>query len=195
MMASAVDTPGPIRTGPRVVAGPANGASPERSIGDPRPASSCPSRSRRSTWRHARRRWHPPPQIPPREYQRCLFHERQLRRVTANTRRDSEEFLAVASRLGLGRDDHPISLERRRPGTRRPHGRPRQRRRRAAVRWGEPPRRASPSESRPERGAPAGSSGTPAYGSCCASGYPLRPSGRPSRPRPRSPRGRRNGRA
>ena len=35
------------------------------------------------------------------EYERDLFHERQLRSVTANTRADGEEFLAIASRIPL----------------------------------------------------------------------------------------------
>jgi alcohol dehydrogenase, propanol-preferring len=40
-------------------------------------------------------------QIPPLDYQRHLFQERQIRSVTANTRRDGEEFLALAARLGV----------------------------------------------------------------------------------------------
>jgi len=39
--------------------------------------------------------------IPPLVYQQHLFFERELRSVTANTRRDGEEFLALASRLGV----------------------------------------------------------------------------------------------
>ena len=39
--------------------------------------------------------------IPPLDYQRHLFQERQLRSVTANTRSDGEEFLALAGRLHL----------------------------------------------------------------------------------------------
>jgi propanol-preferring alcohol dehydrogenase len=39
--------------------------------------------------------------IPPLNYQRHLFQERTLRCVTANTRRDGEEFLAIADRIGL----------------------------------------------------------------------------------------------
>jgi alcohol dehydrogenase, propanol-preferring len=39
--------------------------------------------------------------VPPLDYQRHLFQERQLRSVTANTRADGEEFLALAARLGL----------------------------------------------------------------------------------------------
>ena len=40
-------------------------------------------------------------EIPPLDYQRHLFLERNLRSVTANTRRDGEELLTVASRLGV----------------------------------------------------------------------------------------------
>lgn len=39
--------------------------------------------------------------IPVLDYQRHLFQERQVRSVTANTRRDGEEFLALAARIGL----------------------------------------------------------------------------------------------
>ncbi|HYA69349.1 MAG TPA: zinc-dependent alcohol dehydrogenase family protein [Acidimicrobiales bacterium] len=39
--------------------------------------------------------------IPPLDYQAHLFQERQLRSVTANTRRDGEEFLMLAARLGI----------------------------------------------------------------------------------------------
>jgi propanol-preferring alcohol dehydrogenase len=39
--------------------------------------------------------------VPVLDYQRHLFQERQLRSVTANTRADGEEFLALAARLGL----------------------------------------------------------------------------------------------
>jgi propanol-preferring alcohol dehydrogenase len=40
-------------------------------------------------------------EVPPLDYQRHLFQERQVRTVTANTRADGEEFLALADRLGL----------------------------------------------------------------------------------------------
>src|SRR5829696_6305663 len=40
-------------------------------------------------------------EIPPLDYQSHLFLERQIRSVTANTRADGEEFLALAGRLGL----------------------------------------------------------------------------------------------
>ncbi|HUY20806.1 MAG TPA: zinc-dependent alcohol dehydrogenase family protein [Acidimicrobiales bacterium] len=39
--------------------------------------------------------------VPPLHYQDHLFYERQVRSVTANTRRDGEEFLRLASRLGV----------------------------------------------------------------------------------------------
>jgi len=39
--------------------------------------------------------------IPPLSYQKHLFQERELRSVTANTRRDGEEFLSLAARIGL----------------------------------------------------------------------------------------------
>jgi propanol-preferring alcohol dehydrogenase len=39
--------------------------------------------------------------IPVLNYDRDLFQERTLRSVTANTRRDGEEFLAIADRIGL----------------------------------------------------------------------------------------------
>jgi propanol-preferring alcohol dehydrogenase len=39
--------------------------------------------------------------IPPLDHQRELFDERELRTVTANTRRDGEEFLAIAANLDL----------------------------------------------------------------------------------------------
>ena len=48
--------------------------------------------------------------VPPLDYQRHLFQERQLRSVTANTRADGEEFLALASRLGLRVTAQPYPL-------------------------------------------------------------------------------------
>ncbi|WP_165763497.1 MULTISPECIES: cation-transporting P-type ATPase [unclassified Nocardioides] len=39
--------------------------------------------------------------VPPLDYQRHLFLERDLRTVTSNTRRDGEELLALAERLGV----------------------------------------------------------------------------------------------
>jgi len=40
-------------------------------------------------------------EIPPLNYEAELFHERQLRSVTANTRADGEEFLRLAARFGI----------------------------------------------------------------------------------------------
>jgi propanol-preferring alcohol dehydrogenase len=40
-------------------------------------------------------------EVPPLEYQRHLFLERDLRTVTSNTRRDGEELLALSARLGV----------------------------------------------------------------------------------------------
>src|SRR5262245_46764585 len=40
-------------------------------------------------------------EIPPLNYDRDLFQEKRLRSVTANTRTDGEEFLAIASRIGI----------------------------------------------------------------------------------------------
>jgi alcohol dehydrogenase, propanol-preferring len=49
--------------------------------------------------------------IPPLGYERHLFHERQLRSVTANTRADGEEFLTLAGRLGLHVATTPYPLD------------------------------------------------------------------------------------
>ena len=48
--------------------------------------------------------------VPPLDYQRHLFQERQLRSVTANTRADGEEFLALADRLRLRVTTQPYPL-------------------------------------------------------------------------------------
>ena len=40
-------------------------------------------------------------EVPPLDYDRHLFQERQVRSVTANTRADGEEFLGLAARMGL----------------------------------------------------------------------------------------------
>ncbi len=40
-------------------------------------------------------------EIPPLDYERDLFQERQLRSVTSNTRADGEEFLAIAAEIGV----------------------------------------------------------------------------------------------
>jgi propanol-preferring alcohol dehydrogenase len=49
-------------------------------------------------------------EIPALDYQRHLFEERQLRSVTANTRRDGEEFLTLAANLGLAVETTPYPL-------------------------------------------------------------------------------------
>ena len=49
--------------------------------------------------------------IPPLDYARHLFEERQLRSVTANTRRDGEEFLAAAARHHLRVTTQPYPLD------------------------------------------------------------------------------------
>ena len=50
--------------------------------------------------------------VPPLDYQRHLFQERQLRSVTANTRADGEEFLTLAARLGLAVTTQRYPLDR-----------------------------------------------------------------------------------
>jgi propanol-preferring alcohol dehydrogenase len=49
--------------------------------------------------------------VPPLDYQRHLFLERQVRSVTANTRANGEEFLALAARLGLRVTTTPYPLD------------------------------------------------------------------------------------
>ena len=49
--------------------------------------------------------------IPPLDYQKHLFMERQVRSVTANTRADGEEFLALAARLELEVTATPYGLD------------------------------------------------------------------------------------
>ncbi len=49
--------------------------------------------------------------IPALDYERDLFGERELRSVTANTRADGEEFLALAARIGLTVTTTPYGLE------------------------------------------------------------------------------------
>ncbi len=51
-------------------------------------------------------------EIPPLDYAAHLFEERQLRSVTANTRADGEEFLALAARLALEVTTVPYPLSR-----------------------------------------------------------------------------------
>ncbi|HVT77617.1 MAG TPA: zinc-dependent alcohol dehydrogenase family protein [Acidimicrobiales bacterium] len=50
--------------------------------------------------------------IPPLDYQRHLFQERQLRSVTANTRADGEAFLDVAARIGIQVHTEPYPFAR-----------------------------------------------------------------------------------
>ena len=52
--------------------------------------------------------------VPSLDYQDHLFQERQLRSVTANTRADGEEFLAIAARHRHPRRDHAVPAGRRR---------------------------------------------------------------------------------
>ncbi|MFG2006473.1 zinc-binding alcohol dehydrogenase family protein [Spirillospora sp. NPDC048911] len=49
--------------------------------------------------------------VPSLDYQRHLFQERQVRSVTANTRADGEEFLALAARLGVAVTTRPYGLD------------------------------------------------------------------------------------
>jgi propanol-preferring alcohol dehydrogenase len=49
--------------------------------------------------------------IPPLDYERHLFEERQLRSVTANTRHDGEELLAIAARIGMRVETTPYALD------------------------------------------------------------------------------------
>jgi propanol-preferring alcohol dehydrogenase len=49
-------------------------------------------------------------EIPSLDYEGHLFQERQLRSVTANTRADGEEFLALAARLGISVTTQPYPL-------------------------------------------------------------------------------------
>ena len=51
-------------------------------------------------------------EIPPLDYAAHLFLERQVRSVTANTRADGEELLALAARLGLETTTTPYPLDR-----------------------------------------------------------------------------------
>ncbi|HEY3238699.1 MAG TPA: zinc-dependent alcohol dehydrogenase family protein [Acidimicrobiia bacterium] len=50
-------------------------------------------------------------EIPALDYQRHLFHERQVRSVTANTRADGEEFLALAARIPIRVTTQPYRLD------------------------------------------------------------------------------------
>ena len=50
--------------------------------------------------------------IPPLGYERDLFYERQVRSVTANTREDAREFLALAAQHGVRATTHPYPMSR-----------------------------------------------------------------------------------
>ncbi|MFD0691860.1 zinc-dependent alcohol dehydrogenase family protein [Actinomadura fibrosa] len=49
--------------------------------------------------------------VPPLDYQRHLFQEREVRSVTANTRADGEEFLRLAARLDVAVTTRPYPLD------------------------------------------------------------------------------------
>src|SRR5260370_41147671 len=49
--------------------------------------------------------------IPPLNYERHLFYERQLRSVTSNTREDGREFLRFAAEHKLAVTVHPYPLD------------------------------------------------------------------------------------
>lgn len=48
--------------------------------------------------------------VPPLNYERELFYEKELRSVTANTRLDGEEFLTLAARLGVRATTRPYPM-------------------------------------------------------------------------------------
>ena len=50
-------------------------------------------------------------EIPPLNYERMLFYERELRSVTANTRADGEEFLRIAGEIPIQTSIVPFELE------------------------------------------------------------------------------------
>ncbi|MDA8356699.1 MAG: zinc-dependent alcohol dehydrogenase family protein [Actinomycetota bacterium] len=50
--------------------------------------------------------------VPELDYETHLFYERELRSVTANTRRDGEEFLATAARIGISVHTTPYPFDR-----------------------------------------------------------------------------------
>ncbi|MFD8735356.1 zinc-binding alcohol dehydrogenase family protein [Streptomyces sp. NPDC059618] len=50
--------------------------------------------------------------VPPLRYESDLFYEKELRSVTANTREDGREFLALATRYGIRATTHAYPLER-----------------------------------------------------------------------------------
>jgi alcohol dehydrogenase, propanol-preferring len=49
-------------------------------------------------------------QIPPLDYERHLFHEKELRSVTANTRADGEEFMEIAGKIPIHTHTMPFPL-------------------------------------------------------------------------------------
>ena len=49
--------------------------------------------------------------IPPLDYERHLFYEKELRSVTANTRRDGEEFLKIAGEIPILTHTAPMALD------------------------------------------------------------------------------------
>ncbi|MBV8450959.1 MAG: alcohol dehydrogenase, partial [Deltaproteobacteria bacterium] len=49
--------------------------------------------------------------IPPLDYERHLFHEKELRSVTANTRRDGEEFLKIAGEIPIRTHTAAMALD------------------------------------------------------------------------------------
>jgi len=49
--------------------------------------------------------------IPPLDYERHLFYEKELRSVTANTRRDGEEFLKIAGEIPIRTHTAAMELE------------------------------------------------------------------------------------
>jgi propanol-preferring alcohol dehydrogenase len=51
-------------------------------------------------------------EIPRMDYERALFQEKRLRSVTANTRVDGQEFLAIAARIGVEVTTVPYPFER-----------------------------------------------------------------------------------
>lgn len=51
-------------------------------------------------------------EVPPLDYERHLFEERNLRSVTANTRKDGEAFLAEAARIGIEVSATPYPMDR-----------------------------------------------------------------------------------
>ena len=66
--------------------------------------------------------------IPPLNYEKHLFQERQLRSTTSNTRADAREFLAFAGQHKLAVTVHPYPLERADAGPAGPQGGPLRRR-------------------------------------------------------------------